>query len=506
MSIPAHEVARYHANEKGYNLIGYSEVAIELLILDIEALVIEKQDLSPIDEFLLKGIDIGLNNVNDLSGAFGIERKLAERHLADCLCKSYISVIPSNIKNKSIVALTDEGQELCRTLKVKRKKIEPFQGVRFHGINRKIHLDKNRLFNSKEVERNNMQIIRAIPQSLPYQRDVVCSDLAKCERRMSYDSYSDIDVLQILKISDSKVRQYLPAVLLQYEPQGHNSTTTIIRYSFAINGELDLLLEENFAKCDGIQLLPQLKLAQPPSAEELLTTISHKFRDSLRANLKSPEDTLEIITCQPTVNSAEDVLTEEASRTQLLNKYKNAKKEITELREAVLSKGATMLIPAWDHPNILNDAFLNAKQRVIIVAAFISWVCTQSSFLRPLERCLKRGTEVTIIYGIGTDGNNRSEEKWKRGVASLKSLQAKHRKNFNLIDAGEVQRRIGEGTHEKILIKDNEYAVIGSYNWLSFKSGEKRGCGFSQRGEASFQCGDSDVINDVVNHINEQYL
>ena len=80
-----------------------------------------------------------------------------------------------------------------------------------------------------------------------------------------------------------------------------------------------------------------------------------------------------------------------------------------------------------------------------------------------IERALKRNTQVIIGYGIS---KKEDSDKWI--LQRLTDIQKKKYGNKLLLV------RLSN-THEKVLIKDNEYMVITSFNWLSFKGDPNKG-------------------------------
>ena len=526
--IPSDQVALRFANEKGWELIGYADVAFEIQVLKIEALVIEKQSIPPIQEFLLKGIDIGLNTTEQLSGAFGIEDELVKTNLIECHRDEYIDLIFDGTGNSSTIKLSESGQELCRTLKVKKKSEATFEGVYFHGLKRNIIRNKfasSLMLDDSEVKEQGIITIAAKPAKTPEPDEISCPDLSTYERkRLSIEDeyyFGDTIVLKALTVAHQR-RIYIPAVLLQYRPVGSKSNTSECRTAFAVNGELDLPLEEKFSENSGLKDLPKFQLEKPPTEEELLdgimTSISPDL-DILKGTIKTKEESRLLLNeiRDKYTKKTKNIVTAEASRQQLLEKYKNAKSIIADLEMNILDRGYTLFLPAWEHPGVLVDTLSTAKERVILVTAFMSKNAFkyQPNFVTALKQCLKKGVQVTFIYGVGIHGRKgpiNKQRLWEQGVKFLKSIQQEFEDKFTLIDAAEdVDRRETEGTHEKMLVKDNDYIVVGSYNWLSrtlveLKRNDISPNKYNIGGEASLITSNKTAMDCCLNHIKKQYL
>ena len=86
-----------------------------------------------------------------------------------------------------------------------------------------------------------------------------------------------------------------------------------------------------------------------------------------------------------------------------------------------------------------------------------------NEILNRIERALQRKTEVIIGYGIS---KKEDSDRWI--LQRLSDIQKKwYGKNLHLVRLS--------NTHEKVLIKDNEFMVITSFNWLSFKGDPNKG-------------------------------
>ncbi len=81
-----------------------------------------------------------------------------------------------------------------------------------------------------------------------------------------------------------------------------------------------------------------------------------------------------------------------------------------------------------------------------------------------IERLVRQQKYVILLYGNSSNKTNGYFFK-ERLEAVLKDLESRFSPYFVLIN---LWKEYGESTHRKILIKDNEYYITGSYNFLSF--------------------------------------
>lgn len=118
-----------------------------------------------------------------------------------------------------------------------------------------------------------------------------------------------------------------------------------------------------------------------------------------------------------------------------------------------------------DHPPLLLDALNSAANRLLIISPWIFAVVVDASFLRKLETLLTRGVRVWIGYGINEEETQLKKTPDIEARKALRDLSVRFA-NFTLM-------RLGD-THAKVLIKDSEFAVVTSFNWLSFRGDPHR--------------------------------
>ena len=118
---------------------------------------------------------------------------------------------------------------------------------------------------------------------------------------------------------------------------------------------------------------------------------------------------------------------------------------------------------------------------VVIVSQWIKSGGMNNEILGRIERALQRVTMVIIRYGIS---EKEDSDRWI--LQRLTDIQKKKYGDKLLL----VKL---SNTHEKVLIKDNEYMVITSFNWLSFKGDPNKGF----RQETGYYTESKEAINQM---------
>ncbi len=118
------------------------------------------------------------------------------------------------------------------------------------------------------------------------------------------------------------------------------------------------------------------------------------------------------------------------------------------------------LVQDRDHHAELTHALKTAKKELMIVSGWLSDRVVNDQFCGLLASALERGVNVHIAYGASDrDGQHTLSDTGLRALNSLKATGAQSRKGrLTLVD---------RKTHEKCLVVDKRYAIVGSFNWLA---------------------------------------
>ncbi|MGL4772193.1 MAG: phospholipase D-like domain-containing protein [Clostridium sp.] len=110
------------------------------------------------------------------------------------------------------------------------------------------------------------------------------------------------------------------------------------------------------------------------------------------------------------------------------------------------------------------ETFSIAEKEIDIISPWVSnWIFNEKEIMNGFKKALSRGVNIKIIYGIGNEPN---KEDCKRNFYTDENVN-KLSKMFSSYKGKLIFKK--GNTHEKILICDDAYYLIGSYNLLSFK-------------------------------------
>jgi phosphatidylserine/phosphatidylglycerophosphate/cardiolipin synthase-like enzyme len=116
----------------------------------------------------------------------------------------------------------------------------------------------------------------------------------------------------------------------------------------------------------------------------------------------------------------------------------------------------------------LNDTLENASSRVLIMSGWASGYVIDAEFISKCIRLLSKGVELHIGFGYDSSTDKRMPEWEKKGRGQIGKLMrtAMEQKLDTLLFVYEFDN------HYKSLVKDSDYFLTGSINWLSNNRGK----------------------------------
>lgn len=133
--------------------------------------------------------------------------------------------------------------------------------------------------------------------------------------------------------------------------------------------------------------------------------------------------------------------------------------------------GKYLDISTFEHKELIKEALLTADTAVYIESPWIRKATME--YLPAMEFFLKKkGTKLFISYGIDASFKNAPHKDTFDKIEELKSRYNDRVFIFHLPTHFKTKFPNRNGSHRKILIKDFEYYIKGSYNWLSYSGNE----------------------------------
>ncbi|WP_326645142.1 hypothetical protein OG884_12260 [Streptosporangium sp. NBC_01755] len=149
-------------------------------------------------------------------------------------------------------------------------------------------------------------------------------------------------------------------------------------------------------------------------------------------------------------------------------------------------RSSARIVEDGEHRELLWRALRMAARRLVISSHEIGDEVLDRRMADALERCLRRGVEVTVSYG-------RPTAQGSTAAALLRDLADRY---------PDLMRLNVGGTHAKVLVWDDD-VVVGSFNYLSYAGHGTLGGRHLQRSELSVRLAGPAIANEVASAAGE---
>jgi DNA-binding MarR family transcriptional regulator len=443
-----------------FHLADQMAVGLPIYSVTIRGLTLSRKPIPPIEEFVLKCIDRGLRSTTEISEFLGLEEAVITNTLVNLAQMDCIALIPEPASRRQILRVTRKGKTTLQTVELEEPEEREFR-LHFDGLLRKATwYERFETLRYDELREKDLFEIQAYPPKKPQLSDLEVRDVERIVRALGNPDRRRRDLLAIKKIERVQ-KLYLPAVALAYVSDG----VADIQVAFLIDKKLSVEHELAYAKMDGpkkqgIEKTIRASVLEGRGAEELKGEFEMREKEVNQAEDEVTRALLAAEQCETRLESADDDAAKETLKLEL-ERLEKVKRDA----EAALQALPIRNLYTYDHPPLLEEALNQTKERLMIISPWIMANVVDKMFLEKLEVLLKKHIAVFIGYGIKKQPTGRLDPEDQAARDELSLLAGKY-SNFHF-------KRLGD-THAKILIKDSDFSVISSFNWLSFKGDPNR--------------------------------
>jgi hypothetical protein len=425
----------------------------------------------------LKSINVGLSSEEDIGRFLGLELPIIKDAMINLRMSEDIDLIAPDGSLMQVWKLTKKGEGTLRDAKIIVPEERTFD-INFDGLLRYPRwygqLESRFLLKAKDLRDKDIIEIEPSAKKPPELSDLKLKDVDTIIRQIEGARKAKVKQerdLLALKAIERRQRFFQPAMALIYKAKDSDD----VQVAFAIDGVLSNEHEAAFARSNGVKKLKILETIKESTPRKLAEEVLG--RDFVAQN---PIPNIEIVKekvftaqaelqaqIETTRNRIEQTNNDEEKR--LLNQQlQEASQRIEELEnqlESALASLPIRFLEVYEHRPLLEQAFKDSKERLMIISPWIRASSVDKRFLQQFENLLKRGVQVFIGYGLG-ENDDKKHSCDIQAENNLQKLANQYKTNFLL-------KRLGD-THAKILISDAKFAVTTSFNWLSFKGDRDR--------------------------------
>ena len=461
------EVARRFARQRpGYQLVSYREVALPLFRCEVSAMVAELKPIAPVQEFVLRAIAEGLRRHNEIGGLLGLDEDIARAAVVQLMHDDDVVLLEGGVgaANGHGLALTAKGRRTAAEL-VQSRLVETEMSVYIDGLTREvvavIAARKLGAFRASDAKTRGLPTINAHPRKPPKLSEIQDSALNAVLTEETKGRHAKYQVVGISELRRAK-RYARPGIALAYR----SDETGEVQVSLLIDGAFSDKHDEAFGralKLSAIRIIDEdwvpfesvveESLGSDVVAQAAAPSVSEDLIDRSR---QAVDEQRELRHAIETAHAAE------------VAELKRQLDEAAQREKSLMAKFEDLSVrhvPVHDHPDFLRRALKESKERVLIISPWIRAAVVDSALLALLEDAASSGVKVLVGYGI-TERRNEppANEADKEAERKLQALARQYR-SMHVVKLGD--------THAKVLISDSSWAIVTSFNWLSFKGSRK---------------------------------
>ena len=453
------ELAKKYANAiPNFKLAKYYEAAIPQYRMEMVLVMEKEKTLSVLQEFVLKFIAEGVDEISIIGKFLGINISTVHRAVAE-LQKAELLTLDISFKK---VRLTEKGREALRSIKtIVPEEVE--YTLFMNGFTGEIYIDNLKKYVKKELKNFD---IKDVPPYLekPHFEDISYEEVKSAIIKYRNNNFHKNDKLEgnLLSISqlDKVYPEYTKVSVLIYLNKAGEIELRVYEKQTRRQEYEDILLKMYNERNTHIFDLDEREKIDDVVDKHFYSIIPEEIKDDAAAYTSRSmelDKEIEQLKTQLTEYTSQEYEVDEEIRGQITE----IKSQIEE-RENERS-GATRVLSTYDHRPLLLKALNEARNTVVIISPWIKRGGLNGEILNLIRKAVSCGVRVIIGYGISEEN---SSDKWiLKELEAIKNYRAK----------GKLEVYPLNNTHEKVLLMDNQFLVVTSFNWLSFGGNPRKG-------------------------------
>ena len=449
-------------------VLDYKPVGYPFYVLRLDLTYLANRELQLLEEFVLKCITNGLVKPKEISSFLGMENYQIEKILSELISRDLV-------KKEENLELTKVGLDALEQQTVLAP-ISETQTFYLDALNGKLTNSFSlKIFDSKIHQNSAINKIIKKPRK-GHMEDLVdyYPDIEKLLQNSDPNNPNLIELVQVNNI-ENVYSQWHELLLVLYKS---NPGDREIEYEIFSRGSIQVkyrnTIEELYA--EGKKILEPI--FQQMEQDQLAENVGNVGNDVIFSIKDDDVQTVEKLTTK--LNSLDDPDNFIETKNNSLKQEKQKLQK--ELKQVQNQTRISEVIHTYQIRESLLKALTKAKNRLMIISPWIKSNVVDQEFLSTLETALKRKVKVHIIYGI-KGSNSQNDDK---SIKQLENLKA----NYKNLEFDKTKN-----THRKQIICDDKFAIVTSFNFLSFRADPN----LTYRDELGVILRDKQTIEDLFN-------
>lgn len=445
------------------------EALLKIYRLAVVASALEWHELPIIGRYVLRALSKGFRTPQQIAQTLGLDEGDLARGGAVAMSAGLMTYGSVLENDQRVLVLTREGEQFLATgapITTAKKRILYLQ---FNPLTRKISLDRRGALHPDQARESGLPII-AGETTRPTLGLVSLNEVRELYRNDSRNG----DILRLISLAQSSVA-YLPDI--QVFVLRHRQTA---EERFAAYRGFEYLPEESDVleqmRSENQQIVPDDAALLEPTSWDVGGIVAPDAARVIQERINRDRQVLDVefrlashsIAAQPRIYE----------HGQLAATIENLKAQLANLEserdglQSQLEQSDITFVTTEEHRGWLECALTEAREEVIIISPWMNLWAFDEPLMRLMVQTITRGAHIVIGYGFRS-GKLDEEERHRNNVAAVK------RKLKTIIgERAGLEFRDVVSTHQKILICDRQFGIIGSFNWLSYRGDKDAGYRF----------------------------
>jgi hypothetical protein len=400
--LDADRIAEQHQTLEGYTLADYRAVAIPYYVIYVDAVILERQPLAAITEFLLRAIKIGLTSIEDIRQFLGVEARFFNRLIGELCDDAYIA--RSGTAALEILARGDYVLANCYEAIPQEKEVPLVWDL----LQKRPAGYVETLIREADAKRDGLFLIRARPMRAPVVGEIPLHAVQSSWINRQRGVRSEESEVIRLRQARRRLLRYRPAVGLVYVPEKGAD----VRVRFAINGKIDEVVSQGFAEQDGARhmgiasefgkkattLAIRMRLKELPGEMVAVTGYADLLKkravarlglDSLRRRMQEQEEDAD----------------------ELERRVGEKEIELSGIEGSIKKLPFRELMP-YEVIQLTKEALQKAQKRVVITTRIPSRERLTSDIVTEIKRAAEGGAKVSIYLAGRVPSDGGEEKRW----------------------------------------------------------------------------------------------